>query len=57
MARDLPEALEAQATAISRGPAGPAEYMMLAAILNQMNRPEESLAAAHMADRLRARPL
>jgi tetratricopeptide (TPR) repeat protein len=54
MAHQLPEALEAQATAIARGPARPAQYMMLAAILNQMNEPEQATAAAHMADLLRA---
>jgi tetratricopeptide (TPR) repeat protein len=53
MARDLPKALEAQATAISRGPARPAQYLMLAAILKQMDQPEQAMAAAHMADLLR----
>jgi len=50
----LPEALEAQATAISRGPARAGQYMMLAAILNQMNEPEQAHWAVHMADVLRA---
>jgi tetratricopeptide (TPR) repeat protein len=54
MARNLPQALEAQATAISRGPARPAQYMMLAAILNQLNEPEQATAASRMADFLRA---
>ena len=50
----LPGALEAQATAISRGPALPAQYMMLAAILNQMNQPEQAMAAQRVALALRA---
>jgi tetratricopeptide (TPR) repeat protein len=53
MARDLPGALAAQATAIARGPARPAQYMMLAAIFNQMNQPAQAMAAARMADVLR----
>ncbi len=53
MAGRLPEALDAQATAISRGPARPAQYLMLAAILNQMNQPRQAMAAARMADLLR----
>jgi tetratricopeptide (TPR) repeat protein len=53
LARQFPEALEAQATAISRGPVRPAQYMMLAAILNEMNEPRQAMAAAHMADLLR----
>ena len=48
------EALEAQATAISRGPVRPGQYVMLAAILNQMNQPEQAMAAAQMADLLQA---
>jgi tetratricopeptide (TPR) repeat protein len=54
--RDLPEALEAQATAIARGPARPAEYIMLAAILNQMNEPKQAMAASRMADLLKLDP-
>jgi tetratricopeptide (TPR) repeat protein len=54
MERNLPEALDAQATAISRGPARPDQYMMLSAILKEMNQPEQATAAAHMADFLRA---
>jgi protein O-mannosyl-transferase len=53
LSHQLPEALEAQATAISRGPASPAQYMMLAAILNQMNEPRQATAAVHMAEILR----
>jgi len=52
-AHQLPEALEAQATAIARGPASPAQYLMLAAILNDMNEPRKAMAAAHMAELLR----
>jgi tetratricopeptide (TPR) repeat protein len=55
MVRDLPLALEAQATAISRGPARPAQYVMLAVILSRMDQPGKAMAAAHMADLLRAR--
>ena len=54
LARQLPQALEAQAAAIARGPARPAQYMMLAAILNQMNQPAQASAAAHMAALLQA---
>jgi tetratricopeptide (TPR) repeat protein len=54
LSRDLPRALEAQATAISRGPVRPAQYMMLAAILNRMNEPEKAMAASRMAEMLRA---
>jgi tetratricopeptide (TPR) repeat protein len=54
LAHQLPAALEAQATAISRGPAQPGQYMMLAAILNQMGKSEQAQSAVHMADLLRA---
>jgi tetratricopeptide (TPR) repeat protein len=54
LAHQLPQAAEAQAAAIARSPDQPAQYMMLAAILNQMNRPEQAMAAEHEADLLRA---
>jgi len=54
LAHQLPEALEAQSTAISRGPVRPAQYAMLAAILNQMHEPEQAMAAARMAHLLQA---
>jgi Flp pilus assembly protein TadD len=54
MAHQLPEAAEAQAAAIARTPDQPAQYMMLAAILNQMHRPVQARAAAGEADLLRA---
>jgi tetratricopeptide (TPR) repeat protein len=52
--RQFPQALEAQATAISLGAGEPAQYVMLAAIFNQMNEPEEAMAAMRKADLLRA---
>lgn len=54
MENKLPAALEAQAAAISRGPARPSQYMMLAAILTEMNEPRQATAASRMADLLRA---
>ena len=53
-ANHLPQALAAQATAISRGPAQPGQYMMLAAILSAMHQPEKATAAVHVAQQLRA---
>jgi tetratricopeptide (TPR) repeat protein len=50
----LPQALAAQATAISREPAQPDQYMMLAAILKAMHQPEKAMAAARIAQQLRA---
>ncbi len=52
LARQWPQALEAQAAAIERGPAQPGEYMMLAAILNELHEPEQALAAKREADLL-----
>ena len=54
LAGQWPQALEAQATAISRGPAQPAQYMMLAAIFTQMHETARATAALREADRLRA---
>ena len=54
MAHQLPEALQAQTEAIARTPDQPGQYLMLAAILNQMNRPQEATAAAREAELLRA---
>jgi len=53
MAHQLPQAVAAQVAAIARTPGQPAQYTMLAAILNQMNRPDEAMAAEHEADLLR----
>jgi hypothetical protein len=53
MAHQLPEAAAAQSAAIARTPGQPAQYMMLAAILNEMHRPDEAMAMEHEADRLR----
>jgi tetratricopeptide (TPR) repeat protein len=54
LANQLPQALEAQATAIARGPVRPEQYMMLATILTQMNEPGQAREAERMADLLRA---
>jgi tetratricopeptide (TPR) repeat protein len=54
LANQWPQALEEQTIAIERGPAQPSQYMMLAAIFNQMRQPQRALAAAHMAEALRA---
>ena len=54
MAHELPQALEAQATAITRGPAQSGQYMVLAAILGQMHEPRRAMAAAREAELLRA---
>jgi len=53
LARQWQPALEAQATAISRGPARPGQYMMLAAILSQLHESGQAMAAEHKADLLR----
>jgi hypothetical protein len=50
----LPEALEAQSTAIARGPVKPGQYVMLATILHQMNEPGLAAAAMRMAAVLKA---
>jgi tetratricopeptide (TPR) repeat protein len=50
----LPEALEAQTTAISLGPVKAGQYVMLATILHEMNEPRLSMAAMRMAELLRA---
>ncbi len=49
MAGQLPEALEAESTAISRGPANPAQYTTLAAILYKLHQPDDALAASREA--------
>jgi tetratricopeptide (TPR) repeat protein len=54
LAGQLPDALEAQATAIARGPVKPAQYTMLAAILYQMHEPEQAMAATRVAELLKA---
>jgi len=54
LANQLPEALDDQMTAISRGPANSTQYAVLAVILKKMNEPHAALAAARMADFLRA---
>jgi predicted Zn-dependent protease len=54
LARQWPQALEAQVAAISRGPGQPGQYMMLAAILNQMHEPDQAMAAVHEANLLLA---
>ena len=56
MAHELPQALQAQAAAIGRGPPQPAQYMVLAAILSKMHEPGQALIAAHEADLLRQFP-
>jgi len=52
LAGQLPQALEAQFTAIARDPAQPAQYTMLAAILYKMNQPDQAMAAAREASAL-----
>jgi len=54
MARQWPEALDAQTVAIARGPAQPEQYMMLAAILDQMHDRARAMAAQRKAALLRA---
>jgi Flp pilus assembly protein TadD len=54
LAHQVPQAAEAQAAAIARSPEEPGQYMMLAAILNQMNRPDQAMAAEHEAEVVRA---
>jgi tetratricopeptide (TPR) repeat protein len=52
LAGQLPQALEAQATAIARDPDQPAHYTVLAAILYKMNEPDQAMAAAREASAL-----
>ena len=52
MENQLPDALEAQATAIARGPAQPSQYQFLAGILNEMHQPGEAMAAMRKASLL-----
>jgi len=54
LAGQLPEALEAQSTAISRGPVKAGQYVMLAEILHEMNEPGLAAAAMRMAAVLKA---
>jgi predicted Zn-dependent protease len=55
MANQFSQALEAQAIAISRSPTQqPGQYMVLAAILNEMHEPGQAIAAIHKANMLRA---
>jgi tetratricopeptide (TPR) repeat protein len=54
MANRLPQALDAQATAIERGAGQPAQFMVLAAILERMHEPGQAMAAVREANLLRA---
>jgi tetratricopeptide (TPR) repeat protein len=56
LAHQLPEALDDQLTAISRGPVRPDQYMVLAAILNEMNQPGDARGAVEKANLLRIDP-
>jgi tetratricopeptide (TPR) repeat protein len=54
LANEYPEALKAQTTAIERGASGPSQFLMLAAILNQMHQPGKAEAAVREAELLKA---
>jgi len=54
LAAQYPQALDAQITAISRGGDEPAQYMMLAAILDQLHEPAQAMAAVRHANLVRA---
>jgi tetratricopeptide (TPR) repeat protein/uncharacterized membrane protein len=54
LARQYPQALEAQTIAMERGDDQPAQYMLLAAILNEMHQPAQAMAAAREAALLRS---
>jgi tetratricopeptide (TPR) repeat protein len=53
LANQMPEALEAQSTAISMGGDQPTQYIVLAGILNEMHEPEQARAAMRAAEVLR----
>jgi tetratricopeptide (TPR) repeat protein len=53
MTGQLPEALTFQIAAIERGGGQPAQYLMLAAILDRMHQPEKAMAALRQARLLR----